>query len=178
MRRVVTFGLVALLASCSRPEARPDTVASVTPTVAPSALAPSASENVASLPSAPVDAGPPEVRAWFSLTPKKCGADKPTYGKCYVVTLSLYGSVERDIVVAKDQWGQDSCRVLQGKSVLCEGASGATSIDLACANSGSCDIRAVSNSDGYCPPPEDCSTRMKLASFTIPASATLTYAKP
>ena len=133
---------------------------------------------MASPPSAPVDAGAPEVHAWFSLAPKpKCGPGSPQGGTCYVVTLSLHGSVERDIVVAKDQWGQASCTSRAGKSVYCSGASGATSIDLACTPSGSCDVKSVAESDGYCPPPEDCATRTKLTSFTIPPGAKLVYAK-
>jgi hypothetical protein len=163
MRFAIVVTSAFALASC-RP-AEPSTVVAIAPPTV-------------STPAPIVHSGAPEVRAWFSITQKKtCDSGSPEYGKCYVVTLTLHGSVEREIVVAKNQWGQEYCGVEKGKSVACGGASGATTITLQCSTGGSCDVLGVSESDGYCPPPEDCTTKMSLTSFTIPANAMLTFAQ-
>jgi hypothetical protein len=143
-------------------------------------VATTSAEPLASVAPAPtIEAGPAEVRAWFSLKQKsQCDVGSPEYGKCYVVMLSLRGSVEREIVVAKNQWGQDQCGALHGKSVVCSGASGMDTISLHCSTtSGACDVISVAESDGYCPPPEDCSAKTKLTSFALPAGAKLTFAQ-
>ncbi len=164
------FALTLLLLACERPAHR-EAVASGASALPSTVTAPSAPPSTA--PSASVaDSGASEVRAWFSVAAKpKCDPGSPPYGACYVVTLSLHGAVERELVVAKNQWGQEYCRAARGASVACGGASGTTSIDVRCAASGACIVEKVDESDGYCPPPEDCSSKTKLLSFAVPAGS-------
>lgn len=117
-----------------------------------------------------------ELRAWFGLRPMKCGKDDPEYGTCYAITLSLHGAVEEERVIAKGFWAQVGCT--GGVSVHCDGPSGTSHLSLTCSKDGSCVVENRSESDGYCPPPEDCASRMGMDKFTVPLATKLVFVKP
>jgi hypothetical protein len=174
----VRCALVCFAGACHRAEghAQPEPSASAaTPTASAPASAPAASAS-ASAPTSVVEAGPTEVRAWFSLAKTKC-PNPEMFGQCYDVTLSLRGAIERDQVVSKAEWGQVDCTT-NGTSVLCQGPSGATKLTLDCKPTGECTVALVGESDGHCPPPEDCTWKATRAKVTLPAGVKVTYAKP
>ena len=128
---------------------------------------------------ASASAAPPttDLHASFSLAKTKC-KNPEMYGQCYDVTLSLHGAVERDMLVSKAEWGQVDCKVTNGGTgVLCDGPSGATSLDVRCDPRGACTVVARSVSDGYCPPPEDCSSSAVRYKFDVPAGTKLATVK-
>lgn len=139
----------------------------------------SASASPSASASASASAAPPttDLHASFSLAKTKC-KNPEMYGQCYDVTLSLHGAVERDMLVSKAEWGQVDCKVTNGGAgVLCDGPSGATSLDVRCDPRGACTVVARSVSDGYCPPPEDCSSSAVRYKFDVPAGTKLATVK-
>lgn len=145
------------------------TSAPVVTTAAPSA-APSASAASPTI----IDAGPPELRAWFSLLPVKCtpNTDPAT---CYRVTLSLRGATHGDEVIDKSYWSQLGCSA--GANVECSGPSGRSSLTLRCDAAGTCRVEDFGESDGYCPT-HDCGSRTERYRFNVPAGTKLVFAKP
>lgn len=122
-------------------------------------------------------ARPTELAAWFKLRTVKCGkGSDPGYGTCYEITLSLHGTVAEDHVVAKNLWAQVDCT--GGTAVHCGGPSGTSDISLTCSREGECIVDEYSESDGYCPPPEDCGSRTRLDKFSVPSGTKLVFAKP
>lgn len=166
--------LLAIGLGCAGADQPPSAPATSTSAPVTTATEPSAAPSASVATPAIVDAGPTELRAWFSLLPVKCtpNTDPAT---CYRVTLSLRGAKSGDEVIDKSYWSQLGCSA--GADVDCSGPSGRSSLTLRCDAAGTCRVEDFSVSDGYCPN-HDCGSRTERYRFTVPAGTKVVYAKP
>lgn len=123
----------------------------------------------------PAPSGSDVVVRW-AVTPRACDPGIE-YFRCSNATIELSdanGKLLKRVPLKKGLTGQLGCWP-QGTGVHCGGPSGMTNITLenATDGSGSITVLATSESDGYCPETEDCSSREKLATFTVPRGARL-----
>ena len=107
----------------------------------------------------------------WSVAPRKC-APEIEYFHCWSASIDITdasGQPVAKVPLKKGLIGQMGCWP-DGTGVHCGGASGMTNITLEPAKDGSgkVTVAATSQSDGYCPPPEDCTSREHLASFVVP----------
>jgi hypothetical protein len=120
---------------------------------------------------APTPPGAAIVR--WQIEPTRCSAENETWARsCYRARLELSGVVKRQVPLGRQLAGQVDC-FPDGLGVMCGGASGATTISLVPASGDTLAIRATSESDGYCPPPEDCKTTETIQTIPFPRGVTL-----
>lgn len=101
----------------------------------------------------------------WNVAPAKC----PLYQEhhhCLRAAIELSGAVSKSIPLKSLLNGQLDC-FPSDTGAFCGGASGATVISLEPSPDGLVEVRATSEGDGYCPPPNDCATRETLLTFRI-----------
>jgi hypothetical protein len=125
-------------------------------------------------PRAPVRSSDLVVR--WNVTPRACAPEIAMFS-CSSATLEITdakGKLVTKMPLKGGLTGQLGCWP-EGTGVHCGGPSGMTvyTVEPAKDGSGEINIATTSQSDGYCPPPEDCTTRMVLAKSKVPIGARL-----
>jgi hypothetical protein len=120
--------------------------------------------------------GATDLMVHWSVTPKKCAAEIEMF-RCYAATVEIAdakGNAVAKLPIKGGLTGQLGC-FPDGTGVHCGGPSGMTQIIVEPAKdgSGTVTVATESQSDGYCPPPEDCTSRGSLGKLTVPAGRKL-----
>ena len=125
------------------------------------------------------DARPPiastDLLVRWSVTPRKCAPEIEMF-RCAAASIEITdakGNVLSKMPIKGGLTGQLGCWP-DGTGVHCGGPSGMTVISLEQAKdasgnaNGNVTVATTSQSDGYCPPPEDCASRAVLGKLTVP----------
>ena len=118
---------------------------------------------------APLD--PSELLVRWSVKPRACRPEIDFF-HCWSASIDITdanGNAVKKIPLKNGLVGQAGCWP-DGTGVQCGGASGrgVITLDQAKDGSGSVTVREMAESDGYCPPPEDCASYTVLTKFTVP----------
>jgi hypothetical protein len=121
-------------------------------------------------PDARAPLGPNDVAVRWSLVPTTC--TNPEYAICERATIELGGAVKKRIPLRRLLMGQSGCWP-DGTGVVCGGPSGSSDVTLTSSANGTVRVSEYQQSDGYCPPPEDCGSTIPWTTFTLPKGSRL-----